>query len=42
MLDYFTDSNVIETIEIPVQLQFSFLAVLSIYRSRGALRAPEV
>jgi len=41
-LDSFTDSNVIESPETPVQIQLSFLAVLSLYRSREAPRAPEV
>jgi len=38
MPDSFTDSNVVET---PVQLQFSFLAGLSISRPREALQATE-
>jgi hypothetical protein len=42
MLDSFTDSNVMETPETPVQLQFSFLTVLSIYRPRETFWAPEV
>jgi len=41
MPDSFTDSNLVETPETPVQSEFSFLAGLSINRPREALRAPE-